>query len=152
MTKERAELQLATAAALQPLLPLVAAYHAFEGVDSSAEQREAALRTLLADPALGAIWLIVNNGELAGYIALCTGFSIEFGGRDAFIDEFFILPAQRGRGLGAEVLALIKTEAKRLGIRALHLEVARDNRRARALYARCGFNARERYVLMTARL
>ena len=44
----------------------------------------------------------------------------------------------------------VKVEARRLDIRALHLEVARDNQRARRLYASAGFAAREQYFLMSA--
>ena len=134
------------------LLPMVAAYHAFEGIDSSAANRECAVRTLLAQPEFGSIWLIRSAGELAGYIVLCRGFSIEFNGFDAFIDEFFLAEAFRGHGIGGRVLELVCDEARRRDIGALHLEVARDNAPARRLYARAGFEAREKYLLMSAQL
>ena len=146
------ELQPASAADLERILPLVRAYHEFEGIDSSTEQRESALGQLLGDARLGGIWLILESGQLAGYIALCRGFSIEFDGFDAFVDEFYLDPGYRGRGIGKAVLAAICDEARRAGIRALHLEVARDNDRARRLYAAAGFEAREKYVLMSATL
>jgi len=37
------------------------------------------------------------DGQAAGYAATCSGFSIEFGGRDAFIDELHIAPGHRAR-------------------------------------------------------
>ena len=89
---------------------------------------------------------------MAGYIALTYGYSLEFGGRDAFIDEFYIRPDFRGEGLGQTILGLIQQEAERLGIRALHLEVARTNLRAQRLYARANFQPRNKYVLMSATL
>lgn len=145
-------LQRAGPADLERIVPLVGAYHAFEHIDSRADQRESALGRLLAEPELGGIWLIFENRELAGYIALCRGFSIEFNGFDAFVDEFFLAPEFRGRGIGKAVLAAIKSEAREAGINALHLEVARDNRNARRLYSGAGFEAREKYVLMTVML
>ena len=137
---------------LERLQPLVRAYHEFEDIDSSGSSRRAALRRLLGDPAAGGIWLIYANAELAGYIVLCRGFSIEFDGFDAFIDEFYLDPEFRRKGIGGEALEAIKNEARRLDINALHLEVARDNEPARRLYLARGFEAREKYVLMTAEL
>ena len=134
---------------LPALLPLIAGYHDFEGIASDAAGREAAARALLARPEFGAIWLVRADARTAGYIALCQGFSLEFGGFDAFVDEFFLLPEFRGRGIGGRVLELIRGEARARGINALHLEVERDNAPARRLYEKAGFEARERYVLMS---
>jgi ribosomal protein S18 acetylase RimI-like enzyme len=146
------ELTLARPADLELILPMVEGYHEFEKIDSSAAQRESAVARLLADTDLGAIWTIRADGALCGYIALCRGFSIEFDGFDAFVDEFYLLPGFRGKGIGKLVLEEIKSLARRLDINALHLEVARDNERARRLYRAAGFEAREKYLLMSARL
>jgi len=131
------------------LVLLVGAYHAFEALDSTADTRREAVRRLLADPALGRIWLIRVDGRTVGYIALCFGYSIEFAGHDAFIDEFFIDENVRGRGVGRAVLEQIGTRARDHGIRALHLEVAKNNTRAQRLYAAAGFEARDKYYLMS---
>ena len=148
----QAELVPASEGHLQLLLPLVAAYHTFESFHRTEAERESAVRRLLNDRSLGGIWLVQADGELAGYIALCKGYSIEFGGHDAFIDEFYLEPAFRGKGLGRQVLELIKEEARNADICAVHLEVARNNTPARTLYARAGFAAREKYVLMSINL
>lgn len=84
----RVELRLVGEAELPALLPLIADYHAFEDVASTAVEREAAARMLLAHPEFGGLWLVLDDGRVAGYIALCRGFSIEFNGFDAFVDEF----------------------------------------------------------------
>ena len=146
------ELRLATANDLERVEPLVADYHRFENIDSLEVDRKAALGRLLAEPALGGLWKIEVDGELAGYIVLCRGFSIEFNGFDAFIDEFFLLPGFRGQGIGRRVLEQIADEAGRLDINALHLEVARDNEAAQRLYRASGFKARDKYLLMSREL
>ena len=148
----KTRLGLARPADLDQLEPLVGAYHEFEGIDSSEPSRRAALRRLLEDSTFGAIWLVYADDALAGYIVLCRGFSIEFNGFDAFVDEFYLAAEFRGQGIGTEVLRAIKKEALELDINALHLEVARDNTHARRLYAACGFEAREKYLLMSAKL
>lgn len=146
------QLQRATLHHLAEILPMVASYHACEHIDSSAQGRASAVRRLLQDTDLGGIWRIETDSQLAGYIALCRGFSIEFNGYDAFVDEFFLLPEFRGRGIGKGVLSRIASEARMLDINALHLEVARDNQAARKLYAAAGFVARDRYLLMSLAL
>ena len=146
------ELRRAEPTDLEILLPLVRDYHAFERIDNDNQHRRDALEVLLQESPYGGIWLIYADQQLAGYIALCRGFSIEFGGFDAFIDEFFLAREYRGRGIGKQVLQLIKQEARKLEIHALHLEVAHDNEPARRLYLNAGFETREKYSLMSAEL
>ena len=137
---------------LAKLLPLVAARHAEEGIAQTEAARRAALEPLLAGVPQGAVWLIGPRSAPLGYIAIGTGWSIELGGMDAFVDELYIRPAVRGRGLGAEALSALTRALKAQGVRALHLEVAQDNEAARALYAKLGFASRERYQVMTCPL
>jgi GNAT superfamily N-acetyltransferase len=135
------------------LLPLVRAYHEFEGIKSTNADRAEAVAPLLPEgTAVGRVWLIEMMGEAIGYIALCFGYSIEFGGRDAFVDEFYIVEEARGRGIGSAVLEAVKLEAVSFGVRALHLEVARENHGAKRLYSSAGFASRERFHLITCRL
>ncbi|MDH3218541.1 MAG: GNAT family N-acetyltransferase [Gammaproteobacteria bacterium] len=148
----KTELRQATTLDLPQLLPLVRAYHEFEHIDMSQTRRESALRRLLTNPDFGSIWMIHANNLLAGYIALCRGFSIEFNGFDAFVDEFYLDPEFRGKGIGKTALEAIKQEARKLDINTIHLEVARDNDRARAFYRAAGFEAREKYLLMSLML
>jgi len=100
----------------------------------------------------GRIWLIKEDGNAIGYLALCFGYSIEFGGRDAFVDEFYIRPESRGQGIGALCLERIKRETQKLGIAALHLIVDRNNAPAQRLYAGQGFTERERFQLLSCPL
>jgi ribosomal protein S18 acetylase RimI-like enzyme len=134
------------------LLQFVREYHQFEGVDLDEEQRSTAVQTLLADRSLGQIWLVVVGEVPVGYLALTFGYSIEFTGRDGTIDEFYISPPYRGQGLGRQVLERVIEEAKKLGLKALHLEVARTNARAQSLYLSASFAPREKYMLMSVSL
>jgi len=145
-------LELAGPAQLEELLPLIAAYHAFEDVQTSAEQRRNSVTKLLGDKNLGEIWLVRNLDSLIGYIAACYSYSIEFGGRDAFIDEFYVEAAERGKGIGGRVLKEIAKLLRARGIVAVHLEVDGTNERARAAYARAGFSSRDKYHVMSLAL
>jgi ribosomal protein S18 acetylase RimI-like enzyme len=147
------ELIEANAADLPQLVPLVAAYHAFEGISLPAASREAALLPLLEpESPFGRVWLVRRSDTPVGYVVVCFGFSVEFGGRDGFVDELYLAAEHRGQGIGRTVLGLVGDRARELGVRALHLEVARDNSRAKALYAAAGFVDRAQFQLMSWRL
>ncbi|RIK37118.1 MAG: N-acetyltransferase [Chloroflexi bacterium] len=143
-------LQLATEAERQLLEGYVHSYHEFEGVSHPGQNAVAAILPLLGQSPRGRIWLICLGAEPIGYVAICFGYTIEFSGRDAFVDEMFITEAHRGKGYGKEVFCLVKAEAASLGVKVLHLEVARSNERAQRLYRSVGFVARERFFLMSA--
>ncbi|MEB3338525.1 MAG: GNAT family N-acetyltransferase [Leptolyngbyaceae bacterium] len=147
-----AELQSASMADWEILLQLVQEFHQLEGVSLSEQQRATALKILIENVELGGIWLICCNSQIVGYIALCTGYSIEFSGKDAFIDEFYIRSDYRGKGLGRQALNQIKLLAKAQGLQALHLEVERSHFKAQRLYAQANFEVREKYVLMSVKL
>ncbi|MGF1642035.1 MAG: GNAT family N-acetyltransferase [Thiotrichales bacterium] len=97
-------------------------------------------------------WLICLGQRPIGYVVLDFGYTIEFGGRDAFIDELFLEEARRGFGYGRAALEVLVSEAAALGIKALHLEVAHSNEPARRLYRTLGFDDRTRFSLMSKRL
>lgn len=137
---------------LEISLPLVAAFHVEEGVDSRPEDRRAAVSRILSDPGIGEMWLIETMGEAVGYLVLAYGFSIEFNGRDAFLDEIFVAEAARGRGLGRAALRKARDDMAARGLKAIHLEVAVDNDRAQKLYEEEGFDLRRGYKLMSARI
>lgn len=129
---------------------LVAAFHLHEGVNVTGPARRTSIDALLAMPAQGRILLVQHrDGEIVGYAVIAFGFSLEFGGRDAFLDELFIVEAFRGQGIGSTALTAVCTWARREELCALHLEVERDNKAAKALYTRTGFEDRSQYNLMS---
>ena len=144
-------LQVAQVDDVAELRELVRSYHAFEGVSCPGGDIDAAVSPLLGESDLGRCWMIRADEVTVGYVAICFGYSIEFGGRDAFVDEMYISEQYRGQGIGTEVLRLLKSESLALGVKALHFEVSCDNERAQRLYEKSGFTAREQFFLMSAR-
>jgi len=112
---------------------------------------EAAVRAVAAGEPLAPGWIIRVGPKAVGYLVLTLGFSIEFGGRDAFIDEVYLVPDERG-GRGDEIMSFAEEAARRLGVRCLYLEVMAGNARAAALYRRRGFAAVQDRRLMRLRL
>ncbi|MCB9638261.1 MAG: GNAT family N-acetyltransferase [Myxococcales bacterium] len=132
------------------LLEMVEAFHALFAIQHTPESRKRAISPCLEEDGPAAIWLIQYQEKCAGYLILAFGYSVEFGGRDAFVDEVFLLPEYRGKGLGRQAILLLEKEAKAFQVVAMHLEVRRDDPQAQALYRRCGFVPRERYFLLTS--
>lgn len=145
-------LHLAGEADIEKLLPLVAAFHAEMGIDSSEDHRLNAIAPLLAGLPQGAIWLVGPRRAPVGYIAVSFGWSIEFGGMDAIIDELYIRPAVRKRGMGHEAVQSLAKALSEGGVRALHLEVDTTDETTQRFYARARFQIRDRYSLMTRML
>jgi ribosomal protein S18 acetylase RimI-like enzyme len=112
---------------------------------------ETALRELAGRPDLGELWVAADQGRIIGYLAITWGFSLEYHGRDAFVDELYLAPEYRGRGLGRRALEVAEAACRARGVRALHLEVERANARAEALYRQHGFSDHDRR-LMTRRI
>ena len=121
------------------LLDFMRSYYAFDGHAYDREKAGAALIPLLRDANLGAAWIILDDYKPVGYIVLCFGHSLEWLGRDAFVDEFYLREEYRGRGWGKAVMAFLEEAARERGVRALHLEVMEGNETALYLYQKLGF-------------
>ena len=106
-----------------------------------------ALQQLLTDRASGVVHLIHWRAEVIGYVALTFGFSLEFHGRVALLDELYVREQFRGRGVGTASLQWIDGICRQEGIHAVRLEVERANVRAQAVYRQAGYAAHDRYVL-----
>jgi hypothetical protein len=142
-------LHLAAAEDLPKLLPLVAAFHDHQGFGTSPEHQHDAILPLLEGSPHGAIWLIGPRRAPVGYVVVSFGWSVEFGGMDAMVDELFIRSAVRKRGMGGEALDGLAKALKQGGIRALHLEAKQDDDTLTRFYARARYKARDGYVLMS---
>lgn len=145
------QLTLAEASHIDVLMRLVADFHHEAEITQEEDTRRGALLPLLEGSPHGAVYLAGPARAPIGYVIVCFGWSVEFGGMDGFVDELYIRPGVRGRGLGSEILLTLPKALAKAGLRALHLEVAGDSARARKLYERTGFATREGYLLMTRR-
>ena len=119
---------------LERVMRLVGDFHAESGIAGDETTRRAALLPLLEGSPHGAVYLIGPGRAPIGYIAISFGWSLAFGGMQGAIDEIYIRPAVRGRGIGSEVLLALPRALAGAGLRALHLEVERGNDRARRLW------------------
>ena len=81
-------------------------------------------------------YLFELEGEPCGFALLSRTFSQEAGGLSVTIEEIYIEPEYRGRGLATEFFEWLKRES---GAMRLRLEVEDYNVGAKRLYERMGF-------------
>lgn len=122
-----------------------------DGTPFKADRTRQALRNLIGRSDWGGVWLIYRQEQPVGYIVLTWGYSLEFGGRDAFIDELYLQAGYRGQGIGRQAIQFAQEQCLAHNICALHLEVERDNTGAQEFYRRAGFESRAHYFLMSKR-
>lgn len=143
--------KIAERADIETLLEFMREYYEFDHLSFDEQIARIASTKFVGDESLERVWLISYEGEAIGYLILTLGYSLEYGGRDAFIDEVYIRESHRGQGIGQRALTFAEDVCRSLGVRALHLEVERENTNAHGLYRKAGFVDHDRY-LMTKRI
>jgi diamine N-acetyltransferase len=141
-------LKIAEVTHLEELMPLIFELYSIEGVTSPQDRTRSALIKLLGDSSLGLVFEIRSEEALAGHIIMTYGYDIEYGGRDAWITDFYVRPNFQGRGVGTQALQLLEEIAKARGVRALHLMVYDANHRAKGVYLRAGFEPNPRIAMI----
>ena len=125
----------------------------------SASQYAETVRNLLTDGGSFHVMLAFppdnETGPPVGVITISESAALYSGGCYAEIQEFFVVPGQRGTGVGAGLLGAAKTLAEQRGWERLQLHVSdlRDGGRSLEFYRRKGFEpigTTMRYRLMAS--
>ena len=69
--------------------------------------------------------------------------SLYTGALDAYLEELYVIPEQRGHGLGRALLESAMEEARKRGAARIDLGTSESDVAARALYESAGFTNRE---------
>ena len=126
---------------LDGLLRCARAFHEQDG-HPLPKGGEAALVALIdTNSPHGRVLVLEAEGGIAGYAVLCFGYSVEFGGRDAFVDDLYVAPELRACGYGRQLMERLDELAQAEGCRALHLEVFTGNPMT-GWYTSLGFDPR----------
>lgn len=132
---------------VETLMAMMRQFYAHEGLPIDEAGARQALNGILENELHGQIFLILSDDEVAGYAVLTFGYSLEFHGRDAFVDELFLHEKFRGRGIGGRALEYLASVCAEKGIKALHLEVERKNTIAQQAYRKFGFADHDRFLM-----
>ena len=129
------------------VIEMMTSFNKIDGYDFDSEIGKRNLLEFTSNEVLGRLYLIKFDWHNIGYIILTFGFSFEYKGRDAFIDEFYIKQDYRNKGIGKMTMDFIESESKKLDIKAVHLEVEPHNTNANKLYMSKGFESNGRALL-----
>ena len=140
-------LRRAVASDLQRLLDMMEPFNQEEGVSWNRLDAAPVVATLIDDRSLGAIGVVESGAQIVGYAVVTWGFDLEWGGRDAFLTEIYLVPSARGQRIGVRALSLMEDLARAEGAKALHLMVRPENAPAVKLYAGAGFRSPPRTLL-----
>ena len=122
------------------VVPMVQAFYHSDAVDHPVDaailERSFQDAADPAEPLLRGL-LIQWDGQPAGYMYLTQCYSAEVGGRCVFIEEIYLEPEYRRRGLGAQAMAWLEEEYP--AARRFRLEVTQANQGAVHLYQKAGY-------------
>lgn len=139
--------RMATDDDIECILAFMRDFYAIDAYPFDVRIARRVLSDLIHAPTFGRVWLIDVDGGPIGYVVLTLGYSLEYHGRDAFVDELYIQAEQRGKGIGTQVMTFVEGACRELGAHAIHLEVERGNVAGQRLYRRAGFDGADRYLL-----
>jgi GNAT superfamily N-acetyltransferase len=133
------EIRQATDADRDAVTALLLAQLGEHEIDTPAARVESAVDGLLRDASRGRLLVATLEDRPVGVAALSSVWSIEHGGRAAWLEELYVEPSHRGRGIGRALLRAACDLAAASGAVAVDLEVDAGHARAARLYEAEGF-------------
>ena len=114
------------------------------GVQASRERLSKILEGVVADKGRGFVLLARADRRIIGLAYAATILSAEHSGLVAWLEELYVVPSYRSRGIGSALLAAVVEHADEAGVVAIDLEVDASHSRAESLYRRLGFHRLDR--------
>jgi GNAT superfamily N-acetyltransferase len=114
------------------------------GVDASAGQLSRVLERVVADGARGFVLLARDERRIVGIAYVAVILSAEHCGPVAWLEELYVTPSYRSRGIGTALVNAVLERARETDIVAIDLEIDAGHSRAESLYRRLGFRPLER--------
>ncbi|MCE5234412.1 MAG: GNAT family N-acetyltransferase [Mizugakiibacter sp.] len=132
----------ASLADLDDLAALFDGYRQFYGQPADRARAAAFLRARLqADESV--VFLARDGGAAVGFTQLYPLWSSVQTGRAWLLNDLFVAPHSRGRGVARALLDAAREHGRATGARYLQLETARDNAEAQRLYEAHGWTRDE---------
>jgi GNAT superfamily N-acetyltransferase len=133
------EIAPVAAAELDELVPMIGAYQRFYEVeDVDAERNRAFFRRFLAPSEDGMLLGARDSGKLVGYACLYWHFDSLGAAESVLMNDLFVDPEVRGRGVGRALIEASAAVARERGAAHLDWATAPDNHTAQRLYDSTG--------------
>lgn len=143
-----ADIDFATTADLDALADLLAELFTLESDFAPDRAKQlAGLRAIVDNPALGRLFVLKVDGQVAGMANALITVSTAEGGRVLLLEDVIVRAAYRGNGLGRRLVEHVLAWAAAEGMARVTLLADRDNADALAFYRRLGFDESAMQVL-----
>jgi GNAT superfamily N-acetyltransferase len=130
------------------LVSLMAEFYAEGGYELHRERAASAFAAMLDDERLGYVWIVQAEDHDVGRAVLTLKYAMEYGGLVACLDDLYVKPDWRNKGLSTAALTQVRRVCEEAGIRAVTVEVGYNNGPAQKMYRRVGFiEAADRQLL-----
>lgn len=137
-------IHLAGPADLAKIVLLLGGQFAEHDIPATEDGLKKAVSGMLEVPARGDILLASVDGRAVGVAVLAYSWTLEHGGLSCWLDELYVEPELRSKGIGRALLLFAMGHVKARGAAAIDLEVVEGHERAARLYEREGFRRRDR--------
>lgn len=121
------------------LVEMVGALAAQHGVEVSEEKLSAAFDYALGHPSEVRFAVAQRDEEVIGTVSLQNAYSTWQAAPFGTIEDFYVKPEERGKGVGTELVALLLNEARKRGYCRVELQVQEENDAAWKFYEARGF-------------
>src|SRR5215468_2501727 len=123
MALQGIEIRSATPSDSETVTSLLMAQFREHSIDMPADAVRTAVVGLLGDQTRGFILIAVQAAAVVGVACVSFTWTLEHGGKSAWLDELFVVPEARNRGIGKDMLEAVLHAARVAGCAAVDLEV-----------------------------
>ena len=135
---EGVEIRPARTEEIEEMLPLIRAYCEFYETEPNDDGLREMFRTLITDASQGAVFVAVQDERLVGFATLDWKWSSLKAARIGYLEDLFVDPDARGKGIADALIEVCAERCRELGIPAMDWLTAPDNLRAQQVYNRTG--------------
>ena len=135
---EGVEIRPAREDEIEAMLPLIRAYCEFYETKPNDGGIREMFRTLISEPTEGAVFIARGEGRAVGFATLDWKWSSLQGAKMGYLEDLFVHPDARGRGIADALIETCAERCRELGMPAMAWQTAPDNHRAQQVYNRTG--------------
>ena len=139
MVSQEIDISTATVADGEVIVSLLIEQLREHNIETPASAVASAVDGVIADNSRGFVLIARQGAETVGIACVSFVWTLEHGGKSAWLDELYVIPESRNRGIGKALLVAVLQTVEAAGCIAIDLEVDRNHARAERLYAREGF-------------
>ncbi|HSD24040.1 MAG TPA: GNAT family N-acetyltransferase [Solirubrobacterales bacterium] len=135
---EGIEIRPARTDEIEEMLPLIRAYCEFYETEPDDEGLRKMYETLIDEPSQGVVFIARDDGGAVGFATLDWKWSSLKAARIGYLEDLFVDPEARGRGIADALIEACAERCRELGMPAMEWLTAPDNHRAQSVYDRTG--------------